>query len=153
MEDTFLYFGYGSSLNIALIEFRINGRVISLERGTLRNYALKFNRLNPDGSARANIIPSENDFTLGILYELPLSKFDLLSQTEPCYDLVEIEVETELGIKKAFTFICKKVVEHLYPLEKYLKIIIEGAELHHFPMSYIELIKEQAQPQTQSQVK
>lgn len=153
MKDSFFYFGYGSSLNLALVEFRINEPVISLEKGKLHNYALRFNRQNPDGTARANLIGLNGEYTLGVLYELPKTKFDLLAQTEPCYDLIKIEIETDYGIKKGFTFICPKLVENLLPNEKYLNVILEGAELHHFPLDYIELIKNLAQAKKQSHEK
>ena len=153
MKDSFLYFAYGSSLNLALVEFRINEPVISFEKGKLNNYALRFNRQNPDGTARANLIDMNGEYTLGIVYELPKNKFELLNQTEPCYNLVETDIETDYGTKKAFTFICPKLVENLLPQEKYLNIILEGPALHHFPVEYIQLIKNLAQAKKQSHEK
>jgi cation transport regulator ChaC len=152
-EGFFFYFGYGSGLNLALIEFRINEPVISFEKGKLKNYALRFNRQNPDGTARANLIDSKGEYTLGIIYELPKNKFELLSQTEPFYNLVETDIQTDYNLKKAFTFMCPNLVEHLFPKESYLKVILEGAELHHFPIEYIELIKNLAQEKKQSHEK
>lgn len=153
MKDSFFYFGYGSSLNLALIEFRINEPVISFEKGKLNNYALRFNRQNPDGTARANLIAANGEYTLGVIYELPKTKFELLCQTEPFYNLVETDIETDDGVKKSFTFICPTLVGSLFPQEGYLKVILEGAELHHFPTEYIELIKNLAQEKKQSQEK
>ncbi|MBU1760752.1 MAG: gamma-glutamylcyclotransferase, partial [Bacteroidetes bacterium] len=153
MKNSFFYFGYGSSLNLALIEFRINEPVISFEKGKLKNYALRFNRQNPDGTARANLIAAKGEYTLGIIYELPKTKFELLSQTEPFYNLIETDIETDNGVKKAFTFMCPKLAESLFPQESYLKVILEGAELHHFPIEYIELIKNLAQAKKQSHEK
>jgi hypothetical protein len=153
MKDSFCYFGYGSNLNLALLEFRINELIISLEKGKLNNYALRFNRQNPDGTARANLIAVSGEYTLGVIYELPKTKFELLTQTEPFYNLIETDIETDYGIKKAYTFMCPKIVESLFPQEGYLKVILEGAALHHFPSAYIELIKNLAQAEKQSQEK
>jgi hypothetical protein len=144
MENTFLYFGYGSSLNPMLVEFRVNETVKLLGKATLRNYAVKFNRQNPDGSARANLIAYENETTYGLLYEINGKKFELLAQTEPFYDLVELEVETENGIKKAFVFISESLEDNIYPQEKYLKCILEAAAENEFPKEYIQKISAQA---------
>lgn len=153
MKDSFFYFGYGSNLNLALIEFRINKPVISFEKGKLKNYALRFNRQNPDGTARANLVAAKGEYTLGIIYRLPKTKFELLTQTEPFYNLIETNIQTDNGVKKAFTFMSSKLVEGLFPQEGYLKVILEGALMHHFPLEYIELIKNLAQVKKQSQEK
>ncbi len=141
MDDHFLYFGYGSSLNLALLEFRVNEPVIFFEKGTLKNHALRFNRRNPDGTARANLIEHPTEDTLGVLYQISIKHFELLSQTEPCYELKEIEVQTENELKKAHTFICNHITEGIRPNEKYLTTILEGAMLHFFPQDYIEHIR------------
>ncbi len=144
MEDSFLYFGYGSGLNPTIVEFRVNAPILLLCKGKLRNYAFKFNRLNPDGSARGNLCPVENEETLGLIYQISKSRFELLTMTEPEYDLVEFDVETEEGVKKAFAFICKHTVENIYPEEKYLNHIIEYTINNNFPEEYIQKIKLQA---------
>lgn len=145
-ENSFLFFGYGSSLNPTLVEFRINQPVKILGKAELKGYTLKFNRKNPDGSARGNLTQAENDYTLGLLYQISKTKFDQLTQTEPKYDLTEFDVLTEKGTVKAFAFICTLCELNIYPSQKYVETIIESATLNNFPESYIEKIKLQIAP-------
>ena len=144
MEDSFLYFGYGSGLNPTIVAFRVNEPILLLCKGKLKNHAFKFNRLNPDGSARGNLCPCENEETMGLIYQISKAKFELLAMTEPEYDLVEFEVETEEGVKKAFAFMCKHIEDHIFPEERYLNRIIEDAANLLFPKEYIEKIRQQA---------
>jgi len=144
MEDSFLYFGYGSGLNPTIVGFRVNSPVVILQKGTLKDYCFKFNRLNPDGSARGNLCQKINELTLGLIYQISKSKFELLAMTEPEYDLIEFDIETEEGVKKAFAFICKHTEENIYPEEKYLSHILEYAVDNNFPEDYIQKIRMQA---------
>ena len=140
MADSFLYFGYGGALNQTLIEFRVNSPVKSLGKGTLKDYALKFNRKNPDGTARGNLIPAAGDFTLGIVYEINRNKFELLAQTEPEYALTEFDILTDNGTIKAYAFICHHCEDGIVPNKKYVDSIVDYARLQQFPESYINKI-------------
>ncbi|MEO5911300.1 MAG: gamma-glutamylcyclotransferase family protein [Pelobium sp.] len=144
MEDSFLYFGYGSGLNPTLVEFCVNETVVFIGKGTLKNYALKFNRLNPDGSARGNLIYLENEVVHGLLYQISKKKFEQLAQTEPCYDFIEIEVEIKDGLKKAFAFKCENITENIFPSERYMSLLIQNATENQFPEEYLEKIRQQA---------
>lgn len=145
MENSFLYFGYGSGLNPTLVEFRINAPVEILCQGELRNYAFRFNRKNPDGSARGNLQPVENEYTLGLLYQIHKNKFEQLADTEPEYVLQEFDIVTKKETVKAFAFICNHCENNIHPLEKYVNVIIADANSHHFPEEYILKIKRQIQ--------
>ena len=140
MADNFLYFGYGGALNQTLIEFRVNSPVKMLGKGTLKDYALKFNRKNPDGTARGNLIPVEGDYTLGVIYEIDKNKFDLLAQTEPEYVLTQFDIITDTGIISAYSFICHHCEDGILPAQKYIDGIIEYARIQQFPESYITKI-------------
>ena len=140
MADSFLYFGYGGALNQTLVEFRVNSPVKSLGKGTLKDYTLKFNRKNPDGTARGNIIPEEGNFTLGIIYEINKNKFELLAQTEPEYALTEFDILTDDGTIKAYAFICHHCEDGIVPNKKYVDSIVDYARLQQFPESYIDKI-------------
>ncbi len=145
MENSFLYFGYGSGLNPALVEFRVNEPVEILCKGKLKNYALRFNRKNPDGSARGNLQPIENEYTLGLLYQIHKNKFEQLSATEPEYILQEFDIVTQKETLKAFAFICNHCENNIHPQEKYINGIIAAAHSQHFPEEYILKIKSQIQ--------
>lgn len=143
MENNFLYFGYGSGLNPALVAFRVNEPVEILCKGELKNYALRFNRKNPDGSARGNLEPIDTEYTLGLLYQIHKNKFEQLAHTEPGYALQEFDIITEKGTMRAFAFICNHYENNIHPQEKYVNGIIADANLHHFPEEYILKIKKQ----------
>jgi hypothetical protein len=143
MEDSFLYFGYGSGLNPGLVEFRVNEPVEILCQGELKNYALRFNRKNPDGSARGNLEPIENEYTLGLLYQIHKNKFEQLAHTEPEYILQEFDIITQKGNMRAFAFICNHCENNIHPQEKYVNGIITDAKFHRFPEEYILKIKKQ----------
>ncbi len=144
MADTFLYFGYGSSLNQILVEFRVNEPVALLGKAFIKDYSFKFNKENPDGSARGNLVEEKGEKTFGLLYEIGIKKFDLLTQTDPFYDLENRVIETENGPKNAFVFICKTVCERIYPSEEYLNCLLEETRKNEFPEEYIQKIIAQA---------
>lgn len=144
MEDSFLYFGYGSGLNPTLVEFRVNEPVLFIGKGILKNYALKFNRLNPDGSARGNLTFQDDEEVHGLLYQISKKKFEQLAQTEPCYDFLEIDVDTKEGLMKAFAFLCANITENIFPHEKYVSLLIKDATENQFPEEYLEKIRRQA---------
>ncbi|HET8829082.1 MAG TPA: hypothetical protein VFM79_07055 [Pelobium sp.] len=140
MTNSFLYFGYGCALNPTLVEFRVNQPVEIICSGEIKDYTLKFNRKNPDGTARANLSPVTDDFTLGLVYKISKSKFEQLGQTEPEYSLSEFDVFTENGTVTAYAFICHHCEDEIVPDKKEVNRIAEYAKLLGFPESYIDKI-------------
>lgn len=140
MGESFLYFAYGCALNQTLVEFRINQAVKLVGKGELKNYVLKFNRKNPDGSARANLFYSENDFVLGVIYKVGKNKFEQLAQTEPEYQLTSFSILTQEGPIEAFAFICEHYQDGIVPDKKDVLRIAEYARSYDFPQSYIDKI-------------
>lgn len=144
MENTFLYFAYGSNLNKVLMEFRVNDPVTVVGPAVLYGYGLCFHQLNADGSARANLVVSESENVHGVLYQVHAKHFELLQQTEPQYQLQEFELESDTGIHQAYAFICVDEAEELSPEEEYLNTLLEGAKQHQLPENYISYIKHKA---------
>lgn len=140
MTDSFIYFGYACALNPTLVEFRVNNPIEIIGKGELKHYSLKFNRKNPDGTARANLSQATDDFTLGLVYKISKSKFEQLGQTEPEYSLSEFDVFTENGTVTAYAFICHHCEEGIVPDKKDVNRIAEYAKLLEFPESYIDKI-------------
>ncbi|MBC7654425.1 MAG: hypothetical protein H7098_08125, partial [Oligoflexus sp.] len=95
--------------------------------------------------ARGNLQPTENEYTLGLLYHIHKNKFEQLADTEPEYVLQEFDIITEKETVKAFAFICNHCESNIHPLEKYINGIIADANSHHFPEEYILKIKRQIQ--------
>lgn len=149
MENTFLYFAYGSNLNKALMEFRVNDTVTVLEPAILYGYGLAFHQLNADGSARANLVISESENVHGVLYQVHHQHFELLQQTEPQYQLQEFELEGRTGLHQAYAFICVDETEELSPESEYLNTLLEGATQHQLPENYIAYIKHKANFRTE----
>lgn len=140
MVDNFLYFGYGCALSQTLVEFRVNEPVEILCKGELKNYKLRFNRKNPDGTARGNLSPVDDGCTLGIIYKISKNRFEQLAQTEPEYTLTEFDILTDDGVKSAYAFICHHCDNEIVPNKRYVDSIVENAKEHGFPDSYIEKI-------------
>nr|WP_294899064.1 gamma-glutamylcyclotransferase [uncultured Pedobacter sp.] len=140
MTDSFLYFGYGCALNQSMVEFRVNQPVEIVGKGELKHYALKFNRKNPDGTARGNLSPAADDFTLGVIYKINKNKFEQLGQTEPEYTLTPFDILTDKGTVSAYAFICNHFQDGILPDKKYVNNIVNYARFHGFPESYITKI-------------
>lgn len=140
MADSFLYFGYGCALNQTLVEFRVNQPVEVMCKGELKNYTLKFNRRNPDGTARANLSPANDDYTLGVVYKISKDKFEQMGQTEPEYLLTPFDIITDKGTISAFAFICKNCDDAVIPTKKHVYSIADYANLLEFPKNYVDKI-------------
>jgi hypothetical protein len=140
----FYYFGYASNLQTSVLEQRINGKIEDNIQGRLIDYGFRFNRKNPDGSARANIIASESEDVFGVVYQISQKHQDILLKTEPGYQLIEVPVETDRGIVEAFTFISDADDEDIYPAKPYLNSILAGAKEHSLPEEYTDFIRSMA---------
>ncbi|HTN20120.1 MAG TPA: hypothetical protein VL125_06575 [Pelobium sp.] len=140
MTDSFLYFGYACALNPSLVEFRVNSPIEILGKGELKHYCLKFNRKNPNGSARANLSYADNDYTLGLLYKISRNKFEQLANTEPEYTLTQFDILTANGVVSAYAFICHHCEDGIVPDKKYIDSFVEYARLQHFTESYINKV-------------
>lgn len=140
-EQHFYYFGFASNLKTSLLEERIGNAVQDAIPGRLVNYGFRFNKQNEDGSARANIISSEEEDVHGVIYQIDQKQYDVLFKTEPGFRLMEVSVETDRGNIEALTFISDADVEDIYPSELYLQTILEGAKEHELPEEYVDFIK------------
>lgn len=138
--DDFYYFAYASNLKLSILEERIGDKIKNYFPGRLQDYGFRFNRRNPDGSARANIVVSESEDVYGLVCQLDQKYKDKLLKTEPGYLLISAAVETERGEVPAFTFISESDDEGIYPAKEYLSSILEGAREQHLPEEYIDFI-------------
>jgi len=139
-NDSFLYFGYASNLKRSLLEERIGDFPLSAEVGVLQGFGFRFNRENPDGSARANIIFSESEQVYGVVYKIDSKHYDQLMSTEPGYELIEVSVKISDALVIAQTFIARDHTSAIYPSAEYLQVILDGAREFELPGSYCENI-------------
>ncbi|SNS12285.1 hypothetical protein SAMN06295967_103278 [Belliella buryatensis] len=138
--ETFLYFGYASNLDVSTLEGRLQKRPKLLGTAVLPHFGFRFNYQNPDGSARANVIASQNESVYGLLYEISEADRGYFLQSEPGYDFIEMEVLTKDGSKKAFTFISSKITKGIFPNKAYLDTIIKGGQANQIPKGYLASI-------------
>lgn len=138
--DSFYYFGYASNLDGSTLEGRLRHRPKKICLGILPHYGFRFNFPNPDGSARANIIPSPNESVYGILYEISEEDRAYFLNSEPGYDFVKKEIFIHSGKVEAFTFISEKTVEGIFPSWEYWQVIIKGGQENEIPNTYLSQI-------------
>lgn len=141
-NDTYFnYFGFASNLKTSLLEERIGGPVEEFMSARLANYGFRFNKRNKDGSARANMILSEEEDVYGVVYKIHSQYYDKLCTTEPGFKLIEVQVETDSSYVKALTFLSEENTENIIPETSYLNTILTGAKEHALPEEYQVFIK------------
>ena len=116
----------------------------------LNNYKLSFNyySLNRNGGA-ANIMPTLNEKTFGLLMELTNDELNRIEEKEGAptnYEEISVSVKDFNG-KRFDDVKTFKVVEnrekktHQPPTKYYLNLIIKNAKKYNFPELYIEDLK------------
>lgn len=143
-KETFLYFGYASNLDITTLTGRLNNPPKLNGLAVLPHHGFRFNFLNPDGSARANVIESKNESVYGLLFEVEYSELEYFLKSEPGYDFIERVVLTKSGPIKAHVFISQKLVKGIFPHQEYFQTIIRGGEANGIPKGYLASILNRA---------
>jgi len=140
-DSYFNYFAFASNLRISLLQERIGAAVEEFTPARLANYGFRFNKKNKDGSARANLILSEEEDVFGVVYKIHTRYYDILCKTEPGFKLVEVQVETDTSYVKALTFLSEEDTDNIIPDKAYLNTILKGAKEHALPEEYQVFIK------------
>lgn len=140
------YFAYGSNLYMP----RLVARVPSARRhalATLPAFRLCFHKTGADGSAKANAqhVGGKVAMVQGAVYRIDATERPQLDACEGGYDVHELEVFTENGPLKAFTYIARPELlnEELEPFHWYKAYVQRGAEQHGIATEYIDSIKQQ----------
>ncbi|MDO9552671.1 gamma-glutamylcyclotransferase family protein [Rhodonellum sp.] len=142
----FHYFGYASNLDVSTLKGRLKKEPVLLGLGVLPSYGFRFNFENPDGSARANLVKSENESVYGLIFEINQEDFDFFLLSEPGYDFVQVEVFSQKGEMKAYTFISSDCKENIFPKKGYLETILKGGRANGIPNGYLAGIINRAGP-------
>jgi gamma-glutamylcyclotransferase len=140
-------FAYGSNLSVARIARRV-ARVEVVATGTVRGYALRFNKRSSDGSAKANAhhTGAIDDLVWGAVYALDAADKKSLDGFEGLgrgYFEAEVDVETSAGAQiQAWLYSAnpEHVAEGIAPYVWYHRFCLEGAREHGFPDFYLEAI-------------
>ncbi|WP_194975435.1 gamma-glutamylcyclotransferase family protein [Aquiflexum lacus] len=138
--EKFYYFGYASNLHQATLDSRLKFKAEKTAVGVLPHFGFRFNHLNDDGSARANIVPSQNESVYGVIYEISSENFDHFLTSEPGYDFVKKEIFIKNGKIEAYTFLSTKTEIGIFPKEDYWQTIILGGKEHNLPNGYLAQI-------------
>jgi hypothetical protein len=141
---TFYYFGYASNLDEETLLSRVHSGWKPRGLAALREYGFRFDFLNPDGSARANLLKSPNETVYGMLYEMDQEALTHFLQSEPGYDWVEVSVLQRNEEIKAMTFISSSRKTAIYPKPEYLEVILRGGRKNGLPETYLSLILNRA---------
>jgi hypothetical protein len=145
-SNTILYFGYASNLDEDTCSGRTSKPFHVLGCAHLPGYGFRFNFPNADGSARANIIKSNNETVYGVLYKLSEEDKEYFIASEPGYAFLEKDVVYKQAKVKAFTFIASASVMGIFPDKDYLNVILKGARKNKLPDAYIAMLINRSGP-------
>lgn len=145
----FLYFGYGSNINLSSLRAKGVEPIVS-ERAILHGWRLRFNVQHwfrhEGGVGNVELTSNPSDFVEGMVYtcrDEHLTPLDAVESYGLGYDRIEVEVNTDKGIVKAQTFVGLPdyIDDSCLPTRRYLNIIVTGAESAGLSQSYIEKLK------------
>jgi gamma-glutamylcyclotransferase (GGCT)/AIG2-like uncharacterized protein YtfP len=131
------YFAYGSNMDMSRLSTR-GVNPITRNKGTLKNWKLKFNKKASAGDwSFANIEPSEGDTVEGLVFTIKESDLKLLDKFEGAprhYRREILIVETYTEEIKCITYVAQPehIMEGLLPLEEYMDFLIKGSVLLSF---------------------
>ncbi|HOJ85874.1 MAG TPA: gamma-glutamylcyclotransferase [Elusimicrobiales bacterium] len=131
---TLNYFAYGSNMDAERMKKR-NVKFLSRYRGILKGWRLEFNKvaLKNEKEGYANIVPDENSYVEGCVYEIEDRYIEELDKHEAYPDHYErkyVIIETEKGEIKAITYIANasKLKKGLMPSKEYLSYLLKGKD-------------------------
>jgi gamma-glutamylcyclotransferase len=140
------YFAYGSNMD----KDRMTKRGISFtsrEFAKVSGFKLVFNKKASAGNfSYANIIPAENNFVEGVLYDFPdneISKLDKAEGYPDHYNRIHITVSDKNNHSiVATTYIAQhnKIASGLLPTKEYLNFILAGEDI--LSPAYLESLKQ-----------
>ncbi len=144
------YFGYGSNIN--LVSLKAKGvEPISSTRGILHGRRLRFNVQHwfrhEGGVGNTALSDDPRDTVEGMVHLIRDEHLALLDAVEAYgkgYDRIEVQIETEVGSVKALTYIGlpEYINDSCLPTQRYLNIIIQGAEAAGLSQPYIDRLRQ-----------
>ena len=148
----FWYFGYGSNMNLTALKAKGVTAQASC-RAELPGWRLRFNVehffLHEGGVG--NIEPSSDpeDRVCGVLHHCDDEALAPLDATEACghgYHRIEVTVHTDAGPRTALTYVGDAgfINDACLPTQRYLNIVLRGAEGAGLPSDYVDALRQQA---------
>ena len=144
------YFAYGSNMQPATFRGRRGIVPLDVRVARLRGWRLIFDKppLLPMGEAMANIVEEPGAEVFGVAYAVSAGDLAHIELTEGVlignYRRVEVTVETidaGAGTFAAITLASDRRDPTLRPSRRYMGIVIEGAEMHGLPASWLEWLR------------
>ncbi|KQN72389.1 gamma-glutamylcyclotransferase family protein [Devosia sp. Leaf64] len=152
MKQHFLYFAYGSNMDLAQMQARCTGaEVVGI--GVLADHVLCFPRHSVTRDCGvASISPRPGGKTLGVVYRLSAENIARLDAYEDfvvdraaelnSYNRVEIEVLVDGRPHLVQTYIAVAHDGAHRPNAAYLRHLRDGASMHRFPEEYLTQLQD-----------
>ena len=149
MTERVWYFAYGSNMQPATFAGRRGiapSRALAARAPGWR-LVLDKTPLIPIGESFATLLPAPAAEVFGVLYELGHDDLAHVDLTEGVlignYERVEIAIVplVAAGPSRAFTLISDKRSADLRPSDRYMALLIEGAEVHGLPPEWIAMLR------------
>ena len=136
------YLAYGSNMWPRRIELRL-GLCEAIGIGSLREYALRFQKRGGDGAGKCDAFHTGNpaDTLYGVVYSLSRAQREMLDEFEgPGYASRDVSVRTQAGMLTAYAYLAKAghLDADLRPFSWYKAIVVAGARAHGLPAHYID---------------
>lgn len=141
-------FAYGSNMNINRLRNRVPSAT-KLTNAFITGYFLTCNKVSTDGSAKANIIKSDNleDEVWGVIFEIADNEKEHLDRAEGLgkgytemkmnfIDLNNINHEAQVYVAEN-----NSINNKLLPFDWYRRYIITGAKENHLPSKYLRKLE------------
>ena len=142
------YFCYGANMSSRILVDRRSVQPISSEIAHLEDHKLEFAQpgipiIEP---AFATPIPSAEHKVFGVLHNIPPDRLAAIDSFEgPEYERIEIAIQgTKSGEVNAWTYFARNPQVGLKPSQRYVNLLLEGAQEFGLPEEYIEILKNQA---------
>jgi AIG2 family protein len=156
MSDTVWYFAYGSNMQPATFAGRRGIAAARIVAARAPGWRLTLDKtpLVPVGESFANLLADAAAETFGVLYEITADDLAHVDLTEGVlignYERIEIDVVPLAqavhggavdGPTRAFTLVSDKRSTDLLPSDRYIALLIEGAETHGLPPEWIAMLR------------
>lgn len=143
-----LIFAYGSNMNLNRLTQRVPS-AMKVSNAFLSGYKLICNKVSKDGSAKANIIKTDNlaELVWGVLFNINSNEKPLLDKAEGLgkgynEDTLTVSDETNNSyVAQVYIADSKAIDNNLLPYDWYKEFIVSGAILNNLPAEYISKLQ------------
>jgi hypothetical protein len=143
-----LIFAYGSNMNLNRLIKRVSSAA-KVSNAFLPGYRLVCNKVSKDGSAKANIIKTDNlaELVWGVLFSIDINEKSLLDRAEGLgmgyneYKLTFLDDAGNTYTAQVYIADSKAIDNNLFPYDWYKEFIVSGAIQNKLPAEYISQLQ------------